>query len=290
MELRFREGSWDFSDGRVRLFGVLNVTPDSFSDGGRYESVERATEQGIRMAEEGADAIDVGGESTRPGSEPVPVEEELKRVVPVIESLAKSVSVPISIDTTKAEVARRAVAAGASIVNDVTAGTGDEEMNSVVAESRAGYVLMHMRGTPKTMQRDPQYDDVVADVGAYLAGRVEAVTRAGCDPRSIMVDPGIGFGKKLRDNLLLIKRLETLMRLGRPILIGTSRKSFIGAITGQTDPGLRLEGTIASGLFAVARGAVGRGAVALRVHDVAPMRNALQIWREIQQASDGTAP
>lgn len=285
MELRFREGSWDFSDGRVRLFGVLNVTPDSFSDGGRYESVERATERGIRMAEEGADAIDVGGESTRPGSEPVPVEEELKRVVPVIESLAKSVSVPISIDTTKAEVARRAVAAGASIVNDVTAGTGDEEMNSVVAESRAGYVLMHMRGTPKTMQRDPQYDDVVADVGAYLAGRVEAVTRAGCDPRSIMVDPGIGFGKKLRDNLLLIKRLETLMRLGRPILIGTSRKSFIGAITGQTDAGLRIEGTIASGLFAVER-----GAVALRVHDVASMRNALQVWREIQQASGVTAP
>ncbi|MBI2839578.1 MAG: dihydropteroate synthase [Acidobacteria bacterium] len=285
MELRFRGGSWDFSDGRVRLLGVLNVTPDSFSDGGRYESLERALERGIRMAEEGADAIDVGGESTRPGSDPVSVEEELSRVVPVIESLAKSVSVPISIDTMKAEVARRAVAAGASIVNDVTAGTADEAMNSVVAGSGAGYILMHMRGTPKTMQRAPRYDDVVAEVGTYLAARVQAATQAGCDPRSLMVDPGIGFGKKLRDNLLLINRLETLTSLGRPILVGASRKSFIGAITGQTNPELRLEGTIASGLFAVRR-----GAIALRVHDVAPMKRALQVWREIDRANDGTAP
>ncbi len=249
--------------------GVVNVTPDSFSDGGLFLDSERAVAHGIELVEEGADLLDVGGESTRPGAEGVSADEERRRVIPVIEGLAGS-GPPISIDTSKAAVAAAALDAGATIVNDVTA-LRDPEMAPLVAERGAGLVLMHMRGDPRTMQEDPVYGDVVAEVKALLAERIDLATGAGIAKEKIWIDPGIGFGKTVEHNLELLRRIPELKELGCRVLVGTSRKSFIGKLTGA-DVDDRLGGTIASCVLAVAG-----GADAVRVHDVKPVREALLV-------------
>jgi len=249
--------------------GIVNVTPDSFSDGGRYLDAEAAVAHGEQLVGEGADLLDVGGESTRPGAAAVPEEEERARVVPVIAALAKAGGT-VSVDTSKAAVAAAAIDAGATIVNDVTA-LSDPEMGPLCADRGVGVVLMHMLGTPRTMQDDPRYGDVVDDVRAFLAGRIEAAIAAGVVEERIWVDPGIGFGKTVEHNLELIRRLGELRELGRPIVLGTSRKSFLGKLTGS-EVGDRIGGTIASNL-AGARA----GADVLRVHEVAPVRDALLV-------------
>jgi dihydropteroate synthase len=259
-----------------RLMGIVNVTPDSFSDGGRFLEPDVAVAHGRRLAAEGAEILDVGGESTRPGAEPVPAEEELRRVRPVVEGLAADDWGPtrpqISIDTSKAAVARAALQAGASLVNDVSALRGDPQMAGVVAESAAECCLMHMRGEPRTMQSDPHYDDVVDDVKAFLAERLEFAVRAGIGEDRVLLDPGIGFGKTLEHNLRLLARLDEIVALGRPVLVGTSRKAFLGRIGGDADGPRRLAGTIASNVLALER-----GASVFRVHEVAPVREALAV-------------
>ena len=254
----------------TKLMGVVNVTPDSFSDGGLYLDPEAAIAHGRELAAAGAEILDVGGESTRPGAEVVPVEEELQRVVPVIRGLA-DLECRISVDTSKAPVAAAALDAGAEIVNDVTALRGDPEMAALCAERGATVVLMHMLGDPRTMQDDPRYDDVVAEVKAFLAERLEAATAAGIAEERIWLDPGIGFGKTGAHNMELLRRLGELREFARPLVIGTSRKSFIGRVDGSA-AGERLGGTIASSILAAAE-----GAEVLRVHDVAEMRQALSV-------------
>ena len=252
------------------LMGVVNVTPDSFSDGGLRLLRDDAVEAGREMIENGADVIDVGGESTRPGSDPVTVEVELARVVPVIEDLASEGAV-VSVDTSKPEVARVAVAAGAEIVNDVTAAS-TADMIAVMAESGAGVVLMHMKGTPRTMQQDPVYDDVVGEVTEFLVERARALVGQGVAPASIALDPGIGFGKTTAHNLELIDGLGHIARLGFPVVLGASRKSFLGEITGIADPRLRDPATAVTTALGFLR-----GARVFRVHDVIASRDALRI-------------
>jgi dihydropteroate synthase len=253
----------------VSLMGVVNVTPDSFSDGGRYLDPAAAIGHGLELLEQGADMLDVGGESTRPGAEEVSVGEELERVEPVVRGLAREATV--SIDTSKAEVARAALDAGASIVNDVTALRHDPEIGALCAERGATLVLMHMQGDPRTMQEDPRYDDVVEDVKAFLAERMEVAAAAGVAEERIWLDPGIGFGKDLDHNLELLRRLRELRALGRPLVVGASRKSFIGKIDGSPVE-QRLGGTIASSILAAAE-----GADVLRVHDVAEAAQATKV-------------
>lgn len=259
--------------------GVLNVTPDSFSDGGRYLLLDRALAHAERMAEAGADLIDIGGESTRPGAPVVPLDDELRRVIPVIERVAARCRVPISIDTSKAEVARRAIEAGAAMINDVTALVGDPAMAGVAARAGVPVVLMHMRGTPRTMQRRPRYRALMDDLLRFFRERIAAAVAAGIDRRRIIIDPGIGFGKTLAHNLEILRRLGVLSRLGQPILIGPSRKSFLGKLTGQPvgqSPGesndRRLEGTAAAVTAAVLH-----GAQLVRVHDVAEMVRVVRV-------------
>ncbi len=252
------------------VMGVVNVTPDSFSDGGRHFEAAAAVAHGRRLAAEGAAILDVGGESTRPGAAPVAEAEELRRVLPVIEGLAGT-GVELSVDTTKVSVARAGLDAGAHIVNDVTALRGDPALADLVADRGARVCLMHMRGDPRTMQDDPRYDDVVDDVRAFLEQRVAFAVARGIAEESIWVDPGIGFGKTLDHNLELLRRLDELVALGRPVLVGTSRKSFLGHITGRPAPE-RMPGTIATNVLALAR-----GAAIFRVHDVAPVAEALQV-------------
>jgi dihydropteroate synthase len=251
-----------------KLMGVVNVTPDSFSDGGLYLDAEAATAHGVELAEAGAAVLDVGGESTRPGAEEVGVEEELRRVVPVVEGLAGG-RAEISVDTSKRDVAAAALDAGAAIVNDVTALRGDPAMAALCAERGATVVLMHMAGNPRTMQDHPSYGDVVAEVKAFLSERLEFAVAAGIAERRVWLDPGIGFGKAAEHNLELLRRLGELRELGRPLVIGTSRKSFIGRVDGSA-ASERLGGTIASSVLAVAE-----GADVLRVHDVAEVGQAL---------------
>ncbi len=250
--------------------GVVNVTPDSFSDGGLYLDPEAAVRHGVELVEAGAEILDVGGESTRPGAEEVPTEEELRRVVPVVEGLA-GVDAEISVDTSKAAVAAAALDVGAGIVNDVTALRGDPEMAALCAEREATVVLMHMAGSPRTMQNDPVYEDVVAEVREFLAARMEAALAAGIAEERIWLDPGIGFGKTAAHNLELLRRLSELTELGRPLVVGTSRKSFIGRLDGS-EADERLGGTIASSILAAAE-----GAEVLRVHDVAEVGQALTV-------------
>jgi dihydropteroate synthase len=253
--------------------GVLNVTPDSFSDGGRFLAPERAIEHGRRLIAEGADIVDVGGESTRPGAEPVGVEQERSRVQPVIEGLVTApASVQISIDTSKAAVARVALAAGASFVNDVSAFRLDPEMAGVVADSGAECCLIHMRGEPRTMQADPRYGDVVDEVKSFLDERLAFAVGEGVSEARLLIDPGIGFGKTIEHNLELLRRLDELATLGRPIVIGTSRKSFLGRIAGDAAAAARLPGTLATNVLALER-----GASVFRVHDVAAVREALAV-------------
>jgi dihydropteroate synthase len=250
--------------------GVVNVTPDSFSDGGLYLDPEAAIAHGRELAEAGAEILDVGGESTRPGAAAVPAEEELRRVVPVVRGL-RDLSCCVSVDTSKARVAEAALEAGAEIVNDVTALRGDPELAGLCAERGPTVVLMHMRGDPRTMQDDPRYEDVVAEVKAFLAERLEAAIAAGIAEGRIWLDPGIGFGKTATHNMELLRRLGELRELGRPLVVGTSRKSFIGRVDGSA-ASERLGGTIASSVLAAAE-----GAEVLRVHDVAEMRQALAV-------------
>ncbi len=250
--------------------GVVNVTPDSFSDGGEFLDPGAAIAHGGRLAADGAAILDIGGESTRPGARPVDADEELRRVLPVIEALADG-DARISIDTTKTEVASRALAAGASIVNDVSAFRFAPELAELVAEAGADCCLMHMLGEPRTMQEDPRYDDVVADVKAFLEERMEFATAAGVREERIWLDPGIGFGKTLEHNLELLRRLDEIVALGRPVVVGTSRKSFLGKLTGKPEKE-RLPGTIATNVMALER-----GARIFRVHDVAPVAEALTV-------------
>jgi dihydropteroate synthase len=253
-----------------RLMGVINVTPDSFSDGGQYLDAGRAISHGIELADQGAEILDVGGESTRPGADPVDAEEQLRRVLPVIEGLAVArPRAQLSIDTSSAVVAAEAITRGATIVNDVTALRGDPRLAEVIAQAGAGCCLMHMLGEPRTMQVDPNYDDVVGEVGAFLEERVAFAVSAGIAEERIIIDPGIGFGKTLQHNLELLARLGELAQIGRPVMIGTSRKSFLGRLTGREVDG-RLAATVASCVIAYER-----GARVFRVHDVAPVLDAL---------------
>lgn len=245
------------------------MTPDSFSDGGQFNNIEEAVEHAIKMIQDGADLIDIGGESTRPGSEPVSAEEELRRVMPVIERLVKKTDAPISIDSYKPRVARETLKAGAKILNDVT-GLTNPEMMTVAAEFKCPVVIMHMQGKPKTMQTNPQYDDVVNDIKKNFQERIAAARAVGIT--ELILDPGIGFGKTLEHNLIILKRLKEFADLGYPIIVGPSRKSFIGQLTGGLPATKRLEGTIAAVVAARLN-----GASIVRVHDVLPCRRALQI-------------
>jgi len=247
------------------VMGVVNVTPDSFSDGGRFFDAKSAIEHALRLEEEGADILDIGGESTRPGSDFIPLEEELRRVMPVIEGVAGKAGVPLSIDTTKAEVARRALAAGCAMVNEISAMRLDGEMLPLVVEERVPFCLMHMQGMPKDMQVEPRYGDVVGEVATFLRERAETAEEAGADPGDIMIDPGIGFGKTLEHNLEILRRLGELKSLGYALVLGTSRKSFIGRILDMPED-RRVEGTAASVALGIAK-----GADIVRVHDVAEM-------------------
>src|SRR5215218_680175 len=255
------------------LVGVLNVTPDSFSDGGDFFDPGKAASRAAAMLDEGAEIIDVGGESTRPGSNPVPQEEEVRRVVPVIQKiLTERPDAIVSIDTYRAATAEAALEAGARIVNDVTALRGDSRMAALAADAGCPLILMHMLGEPKTMQRDPRYDDVVREVRDFLAAKAEHAIAASVEPENIILDPGIGFGKTLEHNLALLRYLDSLVELGLPVLFGASRKRFIGRITGVEDARDRVSGTVAANVLAYER-----GATFFRVHDVRPNREALAI-------------
>lgn len=275
---------WHISDRvltigrRPLVMGIVNVTPDSFSDGGQFASVADAVAHGLALARQGADLLDIGGESTRPGSQPISLAEELRRVVPVIAALAAQVAVPISVDTSKAEVARQCLAAGARIVNDVTALRGDSAMSEVIRATGAGVVLMHMQGTPATMQDAPHYDDVVADIGRFFEERLHDLAARGIAAQHTVLDPGIGFGKNLEHNLEILARLEELQRLGRPVCLGASRKGFIGKLLNNRPVEGRLAGSLAAACWAVCRGA----AQFLRVHDVQETADAVKLIEVIQ--------
>jgi dihydropteroate synthase len=260
---------------RPRVVGILNITPDSFSDGGLYADTAAAVAHGLRMAEEGADMLDIGGESTRPGADDVSIEDELRRVMPVIEQLAARTTLPIAIDTSKPEVMRAAVAAGAGMINDVYALRREGALDAV-AELGVPVCLMHMQGEPRGMQEAPHYDDVVGEVHRFLTDRLFACELAGIDRRKVMVDPGFGFGKNLEHNLVLLGALDQFTNLGSGVYVGMSRKAMIGALTGKADPAERLIGSVAAALIAVQR-----GARMVRVHDVAETVDALAVWRGV---------
>lgn len=274
--MKIKNQNFDFSK-RTYLMGVLNVTPDSFYDGGRFLDTKKALKQGIIMAEDGADIIDVGGESSRPGSDPVSVEEELKRVIPVIEGLAKEIDIPISVDTYKSEVAKKALDIGASMVNDISALRFDSEMRKVLKDFDVPVVLMHIKGTPKDMQKNPYYDDLIGEITSYLKEAIIVAKNSGIDENKIIIDPGIGFGKRLEDNLEILKNLSFLKSLKKPILVGPSRKSFIGKILDLLEE-KRLEGSLAA--LAVA---VMNGANIVRVHDVRESKKVAKIVDSIKK-------
>jgi dihydropteroate synthase len=263
------------------LMGILNITPDSFSDGGFFFEKDKAVAHGLKMVEEGADIIDIGGESTRPGSKPLELEEELRRVIPVIESIAKGVDVPISIDTYKSDVAQRAIDAGADIINDISGLHFDPRLAQVAAREDIPLILMHIRGTPETMQKDVHYDSLFSEIIQYLKDSIQRAESNGVDPKKIIIDPGIGFGKTVLDNLLLIKNLDEFRILGKPILLGTSRKTFIGKIL-EAEVGERLEGTLSS----IAIGVL-KGAHIIRSHDVYQAKKAIAIADAIKMAGRG---
>ena len=267
---------------RPCIMGILNVTPDSFSDGSRYLSTERAVEHALEMEEEGADIIDIGGESTRPCAEPVGIDEELRRILPVLEGLSGKLKIPVSVDTFKAAVAKEALDAGAVIVNDISALTFDDRMVEVVSAARAGLVLMHTRGRPAEMQKDTSYSSIVGDVSDFLRKSLLLATTAGIEADRIVIDPGIGFGKSIDGNLELLRRLPELTALGRPIMVGTSRKSFIGAILGRPVTE-RVFGTAATVALALAN-----GASIFRVHDVRAMRDTVDMALALTRPSAGT--
>jgi len=270
--------------GRALVMGIVNVTPDSFSDGGRYASADDAVAHALRLIEEGADLIDVGGESTRPGSQPVPPVEQLRRVLPVVRGVAESGQLGdtlLSVDTSSAEVAARCLEAGAHVVNDVTALRGDPGLAAVVREFGAGVVFMHMLGKPDTMQNDPRYDDVVADLHRFFEERLQAAADLGIAAGHVALDPGIGFGKTQEHNLTLLARLEEFQKLGRPVCLGVSRKGFLGRLLGR-DVGERLAGSLAVACFALAR----HSAQVLRVHDVAATRDAVVTFAALDRRQE----
>lgn len=271
---------------RTLIMGILNVTPDSFSDGGRFLAFESALEHARRLVHEGADLVDIGGESSRPGAEPVALAEELRRVVPVIRAIRQEFSIPISIDTYKAPVAEAALEAGANIINDISALRFDAQMVKVVARARVPIVLMHMRGEPKTMQENPVYTDVMREIKEFLGERIEYALSHGIERENILIDPGIGFGKRVEHNIEILRRLGELKELGCPIVIGTSRKSFIGWVGSTHGEPLsvqeRFEGTIASNVIAVVN-----GAQIVRVHDVVSMKRALAIADAVRYGQEG---
>jgi dihydropteroate synthase len=256
---------------RFELMGIVNVTPDSFSDGGRFLEAEAAVAHGLQLAGDGADILDVGGESTRPGADPVSAEEEMLRILPVVEALAGR-GCRLSIDTTKLEVAKAALESGATIVNDVSAFRFEPALAGLVADAGAGCCLIHMLGEPRTMQQYPRYGDVVSDVRAFLEERLAFAVAEGVAEENVWLDPGIGFGKTVEHNLELLRRLDEIAAIGRPVVIGTSRKSFIGKLTGDRAGDDRLPGTIATNVLALER-----GARVFRVHDVAPVADALRV-------------
>lgn len=260
---------------RPRVIGIINVTPDSFSDGGEHATTEAAVAHGLRLAEEGADALDIGGESTRPGAQAVDAQEELRRVIPVIEGLARQTSLPISIDTSRPEVMHAAVAAGAGMINDVHALRREGALDAA-ASLGVPVVLMHMLGEPGSMQDAPHYNDVVADVHRFLAERIFAAEMVGIAKKNIVIDPGFGFGKTMQHNLALLAQLDRLTSLGVPVLAGLSRKKTIGELTGREDPRDRVHGSVAAHLIAAQR-----GAMLLRVHDVAATVDALKVWHAV---------
>jgi len=279
-------GGREWTLGRFPLLmGIVNVTPDSFSDGGQFLEADRAVEQGLHLAEQGADILDVGGESTRPGADAVPTSEELRRVLPVVERLASATPVPVSIDTTKALVAMRAIEAGAVIVNDISGLRFDSEMPQVCAQSDVGVICMHIQGTPRTMQQDPTYDDVVGDICAYFRNRLAALERAGVAPDRVVLDPGIGFGKTAEHNVSILSNIAALRALGRPVLIGHSRKRFLGKLLGRPVEE-RMMGTVGISVALAAQ-----SVDILRVHDVGAVRDALLGWYAVMDrvSSDRTS-
>jgi dihydropteroate synthase len=260
---------------RPRIAGIINVTPDSFSDGGEFRDAQRAIDHALRLIDEGADLLDIGGESTRPGAQEVSVQDEIARVAPVIEALAKRTSVPIAVDTSKPEVMRAAVAAGAGFINDVCALRRDGSLDAAAA-LKVPVCLMHMQGEPRSMQQAPHYDDVVSDVRRFLAERIFACEMSGIDKKGIVVDPGFGFGKTIEHNLALLRALDQFAALGVPLLVGLSRKGMIGTLTGREKHSDRTAGSIAAALLAVQK-----GAAIVRVHDVAATRDALAVWEGV---------
>jgi dihydropteroate synthase len=277
VHLRLRDRVLDLST-RTLIVGILNVTPDSFSDGGLFLNAQEAVLHGVRMVEEGADILDVGGESTRPGSEPVSLEEESRRVLPVIKGLAKRVKVPLSIDTTKSQVAERALEAGAALVNDTSGLQDDPRISTVAAKNGAALVLMHRKGQPKVMQKDPRYDDLIGEIASFLKASARKAKEAGVGEDQIIIDPGLGFGKTLEHNVYILNHLEELSSLGMPVLVGPSRKSFIGKILDLPVEG-RLEGTAAAVAVAVLK-----GAAVVRVHDVKEMVRVVRVADAIRRA------
>ena len=268
---KLRDTTLRFAD-RPLLMGILNVTPDSFSDGGRFIDPQAALEQARELVSGGADIIDVGGQSTRPGSKRIEADEELRRVMPVVEPLCRGLDVPVSIDTYHSAVAKEAMAAGAEIINDITACTGDAKMAAVAAQYGAGVCIMHMQGTPQTMQEDPRYGNVVDDVFNYLTLRCDELVKAGIEPRRIAVDPGVGFGKTTRHNLTLLGNVERFHALGHPVLVGPSRKGFIGRVLGD----MSIDRTAAT--IGVALAMTAAGVQILRVHDVAAISQAIELF------------
>jgi dihydropteroate synthase len=270
-------GRLDFSTGCL-VMGILNVTPDSFSDGGQFFDPGEAVEHGLEMAVEGAAIIDVGGESTRPGSDPVSTNQQIERVVPVIEALCERTNIPVSIDTYKFEVAEAALEAGAGMINDITA-LSDERMGELATERQVPVVLMHMQGTPVTMQIEPKYDDVVSEVLEFLLGRAEQAEKFGIPKDMIFIDPGIGFGKTAEHNLMLLRNIDKFVAAGYRVLVGTSRKRFIGEITGKEEPTERIFGTAATVALCAAA-----GVSIVRVHDVAEMVDVVKVANTINDA------
>ena len=268
------KGRLDFSAGCL-VMGVLNVTPDSFSDGGQFMDTDKAIEHGLKMAAEGVAIIDIGAESTRPGAEPVSIDEQIRRVVPVIEALCKKINVPISIDTNKNEVAQAALEAGAAIINDITA-LSNERMGKLAAEQQVPVILMHMQGTPATMQIEPKYEDVVGEVLQFLLERAQRAEKFGTPKERIFIDPGIGFGKTLEHNLKLLSNIYKFVETDYRVLVGTSRKSFLGKITGKEKPSDRIFGTAASVALCVAK-----GVSIVRVHDIAEMNDVVKVVHAI---------
>lgn len=277
MTLSWNNFKLDFSQ-RTYIMGILNVTPDSFSDGGRYFDETSATNKALHIVEDGADIIDIGGESTRPGSEPVPVEEELRRILPVIKSIAGKIKIPVSIDTYKSEIAKRALDAGASMVNDISGLRFDPEMAKVVSDYKVPVVIMHIKGTPKNMQQKPVYDALIPEILEYLRQSITIAGEAGISDDIIIIDPGLGFGKTFEHNLEIIHNLHEFTLLGKPILIGPSRKAFIGEILGDVPPDERLEGTAAATAISIMN-----GANIVRVHNVKEMARVARVADAIKR-------